>query len=65
MIKTVIRAANDMVITFDEQGNQLTEYQGRYEDVKKKILADTGTESAFINWFGVSPKADIVEKVDW
>lgn len=65
MIKTVIRAANNMVFAFDEQGNQMPEYQGRYEDVKRKIEAETGTESAFIQWFSVSPEPDIVSKVNW
>jgi hypothetical protein len=65
MIKTVIKAPNDMVITFDEQGNQIPEYQGRYEDVKRKIMAGTGTEAAFIHWLGVSPEPDIVSKVSW
>ena len=65
MIKTVIRAANNMVFAFDEQGNQMPEFQGRYEEVKRKIEAETGTESAFIQWFGVSPEPDIVSKVNW
>ena len=50
MIKTVIRAANNMVIAFEEQGNQIPEYQGRYEDVKRKIMTDFGTEAAYIHW---------------
>ena len=54
-----------MVIAFDEQGNQVPEYQGRYEDVKRKIEAETGTEAAFIQWFGVSPEPDVVSKVNW
>ena len=65
MIKTVIRAANNMVIAFDEQGNQMSDYQGRYEEVKRKIITDTGTEVAFINWFGVSPEPDVVSKINW
>ena len=65
MIKTVIRAANNMVIAFDEQGNQMPEYQGRYEEVKRKIITDTGTEAAFVNWFGVSPEPDVVSKINW
>ena len=65
MIKTVIRAANNMVIAFDEQGNQIPGYQGRYEEVKRKIITDTGNEADFINWFGVSPEPDIVSKINW
>lgn len=65
MIKTVIRAANDMVIVFDEQGRQLPGYQGQYEDVKKRILADAWDKTGFIHWFGVSPAPEVVSKVDW
>ena len=65
MIKTVIKAPNDMVIAFDEQGNQITEYQGRYEEVKGKIMADIGTESAFVHWFGVSLAPEAVSRINW
>jgi len=40
MIKTVIRSRNNMVMVFDNKGEQIPEYQGYYEDVKEKILAD-------------------------
>ena len=65
MIKTVIRAANNMVIVFDENGRQLSEYQGQYEEVKQRILDDTGDEAALVHWFGVSPESNTVSKVDW
>ncbi|MBA7682127.1 hypothetical protein ES703_90473 [subsurface metagenome] len=65
MVKNVIRAANNMVIAFDEQGNQMPEYQGRYEDVKRKIMTDIGTEAAFIHWFNISSKPDIVSRINW
>jgi hypothetical protein len=65
MIKTVIRAANNMVIVFDERGRQLPGYQGQYEDVKQKILADTRDETGLVQWFGVSPEPHVVSRVDW
>ena len=65
MVKTVIRAANNMVIAFDEQGHQMPEYQGRYEDVKRKIMTDFGTEAAYIHWFGISAKPDTVSLTNW
>ena len=65
MIKTVIRAANNMVIVFDEKGQQLPEYQGQYEEVKERILADTGDKAALVHWFGVSPASDTISKVEW
>ena len=30
MMKTVIRLGNDMVIVFDDAGEQMPEYQGQY-----------------------------------
>ena len=65
MIKTVIRAANNMVIVFDEKGRQLPEYQGQYEEVKRQILAKKRNTTDFVHWFGVSPEPDTVSKVDW
>ena len=65
MIKTVIRAANNMVIVFDENGRQLSEYQGQYEEVKQRILADAPDEAAYVRWFGVSPVSNTVSKVEW
>ena len=39
MINQVIRFQNDMVLVFDENGEQIPEFQGRYQDVRVKILA--------------------------
>lgn len=47
MIKTVIRTSNDMVIVFDERGEQIPEYQGPYEEVKDKILRDASPDAIF------------------
>ena len=42
------RANQDMmVMVFDEQGEQISEYQGHYEEVKKSILRDAPLEAAF------------------
>ena len=65
MIKTVIRANYNMVMVFDKHGRQIPEYQGQYEDVKRKIMVDTQVEARFIHWFGVSPEPDIVDKINW
>lgn len=37
----VIHWQNGMVMVFDEHGRQMSDYQGRYEDVAAKIKADT------------------------
>jgi hypothetical protein len=65
MIKTVIRMKNDMVMVFDEEGEQIPEYQGHYVDVKAKILADAPAGSVFNHWFGHSLQPDIVEDKVW
>lgn len=65
MIKTVIRATNNMVIVFDEKGRQVPGYQGQYDDVKENILADARENAAFIHWFGTSPEPDVVARVNW
>lgn len=65
MIKTVIRASNDMVIVFDEKGRQLPGYQGKYDDVKEKILNDAREKATFIHWYGVSPEPDVVVSLAW
>jgi hypothetical protein len=31
---------NGMVIAFDQYGEQMPDYQGRFEDVAEKIIAD-------------------------
>jgi len=47
MIKSVIRADNGMVLVFDEQGEQIPEYQGQYEEVKPRILKDAPPKVIF------------------
>jgi hypothetical protein len=65
MIKTVIRVRNDMVMVFDENGEQIPEYQGHYADVRGKILADAPAGSVFNHWFGPSPEPEIVTGETW
>lgn len=65
MIKTVIRIKNDMVMVFDEDGEQLPEYQGHYHDVKEKILADAPAGSVFNHWFGHAPEPEAVTARKW
>jgi len=39
MINEVIRLDNGMVLVFDENGEQMPEFQRKYQDVRVKILA--------------------------
>ena len=55
MIRLVIRCPNDMVAVFDEKGEQVPEYQGHYDEVKQKILADAPGDCIFESY--LYPKA--------
>lgn len=39
-IARVIKWGNGMIMVFDEDGIQMPEYQGRYAEVKERILAN-------------------------
>jgi len=65
LIKTVIRIKKDTVMVFDQNGEQIPEYQGYYNDVKDKILADATPDSVFYHWFGCSPKPEKVMGENW
>lgn len=53
MINQVIKFQNDMVMVFDEGGEQMPQYQGRYKNVKVKILADAPEEAEFFMVYGM------------
>jgi len=47
MIDHAVKFSNGIVLCFDENGEQMPEYQGRYEEVKDKILADAPQSARF------------------
>ncbi len=49
MINEVIRVQNGMVLVFDEKGDQIPELQGRYQDVRVKILARAPKSAKFFH----------------
>ena len=51
MIKIAIRFKNNMVVVFDEEGEQISEYQGQYEEVKQSILRDAPPNAIFAHGF--------------
>lgn len=65
MIKTVIRIENDMVMVFDENGEEIPEYQGNYDCVKDKIIADATEDAVFNHWFGHCFKPHITDPGRW
>ena len=65
MIKTVARCPNDMVMVFDEGGEQIPEYQGQYEGVKEGILRDTSLDTVFGYLSDYEPELREVPKEEW
>ena len=65
MIKTVIRVRNNMVMVFDNNGEQIPEYQGYHEDVKEKILADAPEGTLFNHWFNRALEPEVVTGESW
>ena len=49
MINEAIRFQNGMVMVFDESGEQMLAYQGRYEEVGAKILAYAPKSAKFFH----------------
>lgn len=49
MIKTVIKGADGMVMVFDERGEQIPQYQGRYDEVKESILRAALSEARLLS----------------
>lgn len=49
MINRVIKFQNGIVMCFDENSNQMPEYQGRYEEVRAKILAHAPQSAKFFH----------------
>lgn len=65
MMKTVIRLKDDAVMVFDDRGEQLTAYQGQYDDVRGKVLEDASLGAVFVNWFGSDAIPEAVSREDW
>ena len=65
MMKTVIRFRNDMIMVFDEAGEQIPEYQGYYEDVKQVILKDAPADAVFTHGWTLDGKERRVCREEW
>jgi len=65
VIKSVIKAQNDMVLVFDEDGEQIPEYQGQYEKVKPRILKDAPPDAVFSYAFDNETDLRIVPREEW
>ena len=65
MIKTVIRCPNNMVMVFDEKGEQIPDYQGQYEEVKGSILTDAPLNTVFGCWHDFEPEPRGLPRGEW
>ena len=65
VIKTVIRCQNDMAMVFDEEGEQIPEYQGQYAEVKESILTDAPPDAVFGYLPDYETELQIVPRDEW
>ena len=65
MLKTVIRCPNNMVVVFDERGEQIPKYQGQYEEVKGSILKDALSTTVFGYLSDFEPELREVPRENW
>jgi hypothetical protein len=65
MIKSVIRCPNNKVVVFDENDEQIPEYQGQYEELKKRILKDAPSEAVFGHWSDYETDIKTVSREEW
>ena len=65
MIKTVIRCVDNMVMVFDEKGEQIPEYQGQYGEVREGILRDAPSTAVFSHSSDSKPELQEVPRGEW
>ncbi len=65
MMKTILRTDDDMVMVFDERGEQMPEYQGKYNDVRGTVLTNASESAEFYHWFGDSERPESVPAERW
>ena len=65
MIKAVIRCQNGMVMVFDKKGEQIPEYQGRYEEVKESILKDAPPDTRFGYFLNYEIELRVILREGW
>jgi len=65
MLKTVVWMKNDLIMVFDERGEQLSAYQGKYDEVREGVIRDAPPDAVFLHWFGHSAIPEIVSREAW
>ncbi len=64
-IKTIIRLINDGVMVFDAEGEEIPDYQGRYEEVREVVLREATPNTAFFHWFDCADEPESVSSMSW
>ena len=65
MIKAAIKFRNNMVMVFDENGEQIPKYQGKYEEMKENILKDAPPDTIFAHGFTDAGELLKVSREEW
>lgn len=65
VIKNVIKAQSGMVLVFDDRGEQIPEYQGRYEKVRLRILKDAPPSAVFSHAFDCESDLKTILREEW
>ena len=64
-IKSVIKSQDGMVMVFDKRGEQIPEYQGRYQEVKERILKDAPSNTVFGCFPNCNTELKVVPREEW
>lgn len=65
MIKSAINTSTNMVLVFDEYGEQVPEYQGQYQEVKERVLKDAPLGAIFGRWLDYEDDIQTVSREEW
>ncbi|MFH0914187.1 MAG: hypothetical protein V1849_02725 [Chloroflexota bacterium] len=65
MIRSVIRCPNDMVMVFDEKGEQIPEYQGLYPKVRERLIREAPPFTVFGCWQNYQTDIQTVSREQW
>ena len=65
VINSVIKAESGMVLVFDDNGEQIPEYQGQYEEVKARILKNAPPSAVFSYAFDNETGLRTVPREEW
>ena len=65
VIKSVIKTQGGMVMVFDDKGEQVPEYQGRYEAVRLRILKDAPASAVLSHAYNCESDLKTVLREEW